>query len=225
MVAVGNCCGDIDSELRGEVFPSTHQGRTATNRNAQQDGLQAAYFDQDRFVRVVELSEAAFVMQSAADAATAASQIHTGRPTLAAAAKRALLSAPVAACAAVAAVAMTQWPVPAAVEAVISVAASLHLPLVLLLFGAGMPSLLPEKRHAPPVRTVLATRQLVGLAVGMVLLLCTPQSLEHAMRSAAIICCLLGPVSRQVRFVCGICMMALQLSPSEGAFMLAPLLP
>lgn len=161
--------------------------------------VQAAYFDQDRFVRAVELSEAALVMQSAGDAAAAARQVLTGGVALRTAATQALRSAPVAACALLGAAAALQWPVSPAVEAAVSITASLHLPLVLLLFGASLPARLPERRHAPAVRTVLATRQLGALAVGILLLLSTPRSVEHAMRSAAVLCCLLAPISRQVR--------------------------
>lgn len=159
--------------------------------------VQAAVFDQDKMVQRVELADAAQTMYRASQAGAAARAVITGGLALAEVAKASFFSAPVAAVLCFAAAALLV-PVPHAVQQALSIAASVHIPLVLVLFGANLPSQRPETRHATSIRSVLAVRQLSALVIGMLLLIATPQTVEHAMSAAAILCYLLSPMSRQV---------------------------
>lgn len=149
-------------------------------------------------MRGAELPDAAQVMYRANESAAAARAVHTGGVSLAEAAKQAFLSAPMVAALLFTATVALQLPVTEAIRQALCIAASVHLPLVLILFGANLPSQLPEKRHATSVRSVLAIRLLSALAIGSMMLIGTPQTVEHAMRSAAVLCCLLAPISRKV---------------------------
>ena len=160
--------------------------------------VQAAMCDEDKMVRRIELPDAAQLMHSANEAAAAARAVRTGGVSLSTAAKQAFLSAPVVAVLLFTATVALKVPVTEALQQAIGIAASVHLPLVLILFGARLPSQLPETRHATSIRSVLAVRVLSALAIGVFMLLGTPQTVEHAMRSAAVLCCLLAPMSRQV---------------------------
>lgn len=165
-------------------------------------------------MRGVELADAANVMNAANEAAVMARRVESSRITPTDAAKRALLNGPViTVCVFVLAVA-SSVPVTETVEMALSTAASIHIPLSLLLLGASIPKSLPEKRHAPQIRTVIATRLLSALVVAAGVLMCATQSSTYAVRSAAISACLLSPISSQV---CG-----LPLIRTENAYGMGP---
>lgn len=163
-------------------------------------------------VRRIELPDAAQAMYRATEAAAAARAVRTGGVSLSTAAKQAFLSAPMLAVLLFLTTAALKVPVTEALQQALSIAASVHLPLILILFGASLPSQLPERRHATSIRSALAVRLLSALAIGILLLIATPQTVEHAIRSAAVLCCLLAPISRQVRLVYLLCMF--QFNPS-----------
>lgn len=160
--------------------------------------LQAAVFKDNKRVRDVELADAANVMEAANEAAVMARRVQSSRITPADAVQRALLNGPVITVCVFVLAAASSVPVTETMEIALSTAASIHIPLSLLLLGASIPKSLPEKRHVPQIRTIIAVRLLSALAVAAGTLMCATQSNGHAVRSAAISACLLSPVSSQV---------------------------
>lgn len=149
-------------------------------------------------MRNVELADAAHVMEAANEAAVMARRVQSSRITPTDAVRRALLNGPVITVCVFVLAAASSVPVTETMEMALSMAASIHIPLSLILLGASIPKSLPEKRHAPQIRTIIAVRLLSALAVAAGALMCATQSNGHAIRSAAISACLLSPVSSQV---------------------------
>eukprot|EP00892_Ulva_mutabilis_P007458 jgi/Ulvmu1/5084/UM021_0101.1 len=158
--------------------------------------VKAAYFENDQFMRSVDLAVAAHVMQAANEAADAARHVGPTRLTLQAAARKSFLNSRIAACSAFVMAAVASLPVTEAMEMALVSAASVHIPLALVLFGASLPKTTPEKRHAPQIRTVLATRLLSALIVAAGALVSTTNT-DHAIHAAAVAACLLSPVASQ----------------------------
>ena len=76
----------------------------------------------------------------------------------------------------------------------LGVAASVHIPLSLIAWGAAWEPAPVARRHIPSIRTALAIRMLSGLALAAAVLTVSPPTLPYAMRSAATVICLLAPV-------------------------------
>jgi predicted permease len=149
-------------------------------------------------VRKLPLKDAAVVLNSAVEAAAAARGIRTGRRSPLQLLLQATVLAPLAAGLAFTLVLRSQWPVPALAGEALSILASLHIPLALVVMGASVPQQRPEKRHAATIASVVGARLITGLSVAAVTLILTPQSLAHAIRACALVVCLLSPMPHEV---------------------------
>ena len=159
--------------------------------------MQAALFEDNVRIREVDLAEAAHVMQLANEAANEARCISPTRLTLSTAAWLSFSNAPVITCFVFMMAAAVSFPVTESMDAALATAASIHIPLGLVLFGANMPKSSPQIRHVPQIRTVLSCRLLSALIVAAGALMCAASS-EYAIETAAVAACLLLPVSSEV---------------------------
>lgn len=146
----------------------------------------------------MQLEDAAHVMQAANEAAIMARHVTPTRLSPSVVAKHALLNGPIIATSLFTLAAISAVPIAETMEMALSTAASIHIPLSLVLLGASIPKSFPETPSAPQIRTIVAARLLPALAVAAGLLMCATQSNAHAVRSAATAACLLSPVSCQV---------------------------
>ena len=151
------------------------------------------------FQHHADINEAAPVLRACDDAAAAArhmaaSRVHARQPL-----RNPQLMVPLAAALVAVVCVVLRLELPEAVIVANGIVASAHIPLALLALGASIKMAPVAQWHAGPVRTVLAIRLATGAVVGGLLAVITPPFVPFAMRSAAIMICLLAPVSPQVR--------------------------
>jgi predicted permease len=174
--------------------------------------MQAAYFQDGKFQRHAELSEAGALLLACGEAAAAARLVPTGQPSI----SQALCNPSLYPCllgAIFAAVAHSfAWVPPEIVAAPLYVMASMHIPLSLLALGATLERAPVATRHIYPVRTVLAIRLLSGLFLGALMLCLSPQTPPYAMRASAMAVCLIAPIAPEV---CSCCRSPCALRTSE----------